>query len=43
MNRVFKKITIALLLLTAITGVMFIGCTDEEKKQNNEYQEYTEY
>ena len=31
MNRVFKKFTITLLLLTAITGVMFIGCNDDEE------------
>ena len=30
MNRLFNKFTIALLLLTAITGVMFISCNDDE-------------
>ena len=33
MKKVFNEFTIALLLLTAITGVMFISCNDDEEEE----------
>ena len=40
MKKVFNEFTIALLLLTAITGVMFISCSDDE--DDKRYSQNTE-